>query len=120
MGDGSSRRDVNLTKQKTQPAGTTPIESQGNWTETPDTFGPHMRIIYSHKKIARQHLDEIQAHEHCSSFDELLAFLETDFLKSIWFDSSVTQQERTYITGWAKIFRPEITVQDLPTEKNLH
>jgi hypothetical protein len=32
----------------------------------------------------------------------------------------VTQQERTYITGWAKIFRPEITVQDLPTEKNLH
>ncbi|NBO39440.1 hypothetical protein EBU99_12745 [bacterium] len=45
----------------------------------------------------------------CRSLDELLFFLESDLVDSIWFAESITSQERAYITGWARIFRPGVS-----------
>ena len=47
----------------------------------------------------------------CRSLEELLSYLESDLVEAMWFDDSVSAQERSYITGWARIFRPGVTTQ---------
>ncbi|MEN9824928.1 MAG: hypothetical protein RI953_673 [Pseudomonadota bacterium] len=49
----------------------------------------------------------------CRSLEELLSYLESDLVDTLWFDDSVSAQERSYITGWARIFRPGVTTQQI-------
>ena len=56
----------------------------------------------------------------CSNFDDLLLLLEDDKIESIWFDTSISSHEKSYVTGWARIFRPDLTTHNLQREDLTH
>lgn len=79
-------------------------------------LGPEIErftVFYSHNMHSVQRKQLPQNSEFCQSFDELLLFLEDDRVESIWFDETVNSHEKAYITGWARIFRPELTTYEL-------
>lgn len=120
MGDDSSSKSYspNTTKLNDQKAHSLDmIEAE---TYDIETDNRSVRVLYSHAKAIELPNEDEMTVIHCDSFDKVLILLEEDLVEAIWFDDSVHQSERTYITGWAKIFRPDLKAQTLPPQKPLH
>ena len=74
-------------------------------------------VLYSHNKHSDLKKQLPPNSEVCHSFDELLLFLEDDRVESMWFDETVNPHEKAYISGWARIFRPELATHKLQCER---
>jgi|GEM_PF-636496 len=83
-------------------------------------LGPEIErisVLYSHNMHSDLRKQLSTNSEVCQSFDELLLFLEDDRVESIWFDETVNPHEKAYISGWARIFRPELTTHKLQCDR---
>lgn len=118
MGDDSSRK-LNHPDSPTPPAPDLQPGEQDNFQSTElDSVIVRLHVLYSHSTAQP---DENQRNMVlCNSLDDLLVHLEDDLVEAIWFDGSVSHPDRSYIAGWAKIFRPELTTHFLPDKKTLH
>jgi hypothetical protein len=89
-------------------------------SELDTEFDPEIEriaVLYSHNKHSDLKSQLPPNGEVCHSFDELLLFLEDDRVESIWFDETVNPHEKAYISGWARIFRPELTTHKLQCDR---
>lgn len=74
-------------------------------------------VLYSHEVGTNPPSLALRPNIRCSNFEELLYLLEDDRVGSIWFDETVNSHEKSYIAGWARIFRPDLTAHNLQREK---
>jgi hypothetical protein len=71
-------------------------------------------VAYTHRPTAPDFLDHSSSLRNpeniiiCSNFDDLLDLLEIDAVTEIIFDASVSTHEVSYITRWARIFKPSL------------
>lgn len=116
MGDASQARQF-----RNSSASDPRILTTAHDPSEPDCeLGPEIEritVLYSHNMHSDLRKQLPQNSEVCQSFDELLLFLEDDRVESIWFDETVNSHEKAYITGWARIFRPELTTQKLQCDR---
>lgn len=47
----------------------------------------------------------------CRSLDDLFLILERDAVDTLVFDESIPEQERAYVMGWARIFKPGLACE---------
>ncbi|MFZ9520152.1 MAG: hypothetical protein ACO3A4_06715 [Silvanigrellaceae bacterium] len=109
MGDASQTGSTNKSRFRSQLI----VEGQpsrlGGDESSPEA--DRIPILYTHAEDNRN-LDMVPSGgTACRSLEELLSYLESDSVDTLWFDDSVTAQERSYITGWARIFRPGVMTQ---------
>lgn len=120
MGDDSSTKLNTSNTHEFCNVTTHPSIHDSTDTDDSTTTRQHFKVTYTHKKTNETQVKDGDHAIECTTFDELLDLLELDLVETLWFDETVNQQERTYITGWAKIFRPDLKPQILPTQKQLH
>ena len=119
MGDASQalKEDDSFqsaSKQHSTTGALSPIEQQYSEEDQ------RVAVVYSHKPESKRTDQKHQHDAYCSNFEELLLLLESDKIATIWFDDSVNPHERAYITGWARIFRPDITTHRLQHKEMTH
>lgn len=109
MGDASQTGNANKSRFRSQVI----IEGQN-----PPQFGiedlpqiERFSILYTHAPDDSGLLEVPNGQLTCRSLEELLSYLESDLVDALWFDDTISTQERTYITGWARIFRPSVSAQ---------
>jgi hypothetical protein len=82
--------------------------------ENPDSVKNATLVAYTHRPNATAFQSDTAAHSStnnmvvCTNFDDLLNLLEVDAVEEIMFDSSVSAHEVSYITRWARIFKPSL------------
>lgn len=109
MGDASQTGSSNKSRFRSQVI----IEGQQVPSLEKDNFSELERIsiLYTHSEdnsgLARVPNGQVV----CRTLEELLSFLESDLVDSLWFDETVSNQEKNYISGWARIFRPGVNSQ---------
>lgn len=111
MGDASQTGNANKSRFRSQLIVEGQQTKEINSPDTPE--GERLSVLYTHGDSDSSPTHVQTAHMVCRSLEELLTYLESDLVESLWFDESVTAQERSYITGWARIFRPSLTAQRL-------
>jgi hypothetical protein len=107
MGDASQTGNLKKSRFSSQVI----VEGQNHSTVTldPQEEIPRTSVLYTHAASAECGLLPAGNTVTCRSLEELLSLLETDLVDSLWFDTTVSPQERAYITGWARIFRPSVS-----------
>lgn len=120
MGDDSSRKLESSKANNRCGLDTTTYDTSHVETTEVNTGNQSIRVLYSHEKTIETLKEDETRTIHCRSFDDLLILLEEDLVETIWFDQSVKQHERAYITGWAKIFRPDLKAKILPSQNPIH
>jgi hypothetical protein len=100
------------------------VQHQTTESNTSDAFSQPTLIsadcivYYSHQPdTEKNHIEKWNVNQTslilCASVDELLLLLESDAIEQIVFGPSVSLHERTYISRWARIFKPSLTCIDL-------
>lgn len=107
MGDASQAGKSSKSRFRSQVI----IEGQSNHPLDEEELSEPQRlsVLYTHAANDNALSEIPNGHCACRSLEELLSFLESDLVESLWFDETVSPQERNYITGWARIFRPSVS-----------
>jgi hypothetical protein len=107
MGDASQTGNLKRSRFRSQviiegqPPATLNAEAQEEPVRT--------QVLYTHSTATQSDSQSPASRVTCHSLEELLSLLECDLVESLWFDGTVSPQERAYITGWARIFRPSVS-----------
>lgn len=111
MGDASQAGNLNKSRFRSQLI----IEGQQSNSPETDEYAPPERfpVLYTHSENDTALALVPNGQVICRSLEELLTHLECDVVESLWFDETVSPQERNYITGWARIFRPAVSSHKL-------
>lgn len=108
MGDASQAKNLHQSRFRSQLI----IEGQQARINTPEiqtTDSGGLSVFYTHAENDAELAHVPNGQIVCRSLEELLTYLEGDLVDSLWFDDTISSQERNYITGWARIFRPNVS-----------
>jgi hypothetical protein len=111
MGDASQTGNLKKSRFRSQVI----VEGQNDSLLSSETQVEQVRtsVLYTHSTYVETDALPFENSVICRSLEELLSLLETDLVDSLWFDASVSPQERAYITGWARIFRPTVSAHQI-------
>ena len=68
-------------------------------------------VLYSHIKRSldkERRATGVSTTAVCCRLEDLFLLLERDAVDTLVFDDSVSEQERIYVSGWARIFKPGV------------
>jgi len=71
-------------------------------------------VLYSHIKRSlemERRASGVTKTAICNRLEDLFLLLERDAVDSLVFDDSVSEQERIYVSGWARIFKPGVSCE---------
>jgi hypothetical protein len=113
MGDASQTGNAKKSRFKSQ------FFVEGQSQIRPESQNPpseYISVFYTHSEGPSSSTLAPGGRVVCRSLEELLSYLESDLVDSLWFDETVSAQERGYISGWARIFRPNVSSQVIATQ----
>jgi len=115
MGDASQASLKSLIHERTpfdsEDPESTPLNDEQD--EQIEDLLNRVSVLYSHSTEPAPKDFPQEACVVCQSFDALLLLLEDDQVDELWFDETVSPHECSYILGWARIFRPDLSAQKL-------
>ncbi len=72
-------------------------------------------VLYTHAHQAGEKLGHVTGRFPsallCHNLEDLFGLLENDAVDHLVFDESITDQERKYVHGWARIFKPGVACE---------
>lgn len=74
--------------------------------KAPRVFGRVVVFCHAGRKGWERDALGLSTLPECRSLDDLFLMLERDAVDTLVFDDALPEQERRYIVGWARIFKP--------------